>query len=99
MSNTWRARARDAALNGFTFAELVREIVGRSSTLMAGDRVFDTHEANVVADEAEQGILEFLRVAINQQSLDVRADMADWELVELIAQAPCFGFSESGDPS
>ena len=90
--STWKDRAQNAATTGFTFAELIGEVVGRSSTLMAGDRVFDADEATEVADGAEQGILEFLRVAINQQGIDSLAGMADWELVELIAQAPCFGF-------
>lgn len=94
MSNTWKDRARDSALSGFTFTQIIHEVVGRASTLMAGDRAFDGNEAADVADNAEQGILEFLRVAINQQGLDSLAGMADWEMVELIAQAPCFGFEE-----
>jgi hypothetical protein len=91
MSNTWKDRARDAALNGFTFDALMHEIVGRASTLMAGDREFDDREATQVAVDAEAAVLEFLRVAINQQSIDAAADMADWEIAELIGQAPCFG--------
>lgn len=91
MSNTWKDRARDAALSGFTFTELIREIVGRSSTLMVGDRAFDPREADDIADAAEQGVLEFLRVAINQQAIDAEIGYPDWQVVELIAQAPCFG--------
>jgi hypothetical protein len=91
---SWQERARDAAMTGFTFEALVAEIVGRSSTLMAGDRVFDEREANQVVVEALIAIQEFIRVAINQQSIDAQTGMADWQIVELIAQAPAWFRSE-----
>lgn len=89
--STWKEQAQDAAMNGFTFDQLMHEVVGRSSVLMAGNRVFDEREAIEVAEAAKAAILEILRVAINQQGVDTIAGMADWELVELIAQAPCWG--------
>lgn len=94
--STWVEQAKNAPLNGFTFDELIHQVVGRASTLMAGDRVFDGREATQVAVEARDAALEFLRCAINQQGIDANADMADWELAELIAQAPCFGIEVDG---
>lgn len=89
--STWVEQAKNAPLSGFTFDELMRQVVGRASTLMAGDRVFDGREATQVAIEARDAVLEFLRVAINQQAIDAEIGWADWQVVEMIAQAPCFG--------
>ncbi|WDH80188.1 hypothetical protein PTQ19_07090 [Microbacterium esteraromaticum] len=53
-------------------------------------------EAERETEPSEQvnAALEFLRVAINQQGIDNMVGLADWELVELIAQAPCFGLTD-----
>lgn len=101
MSNeTMTQRAKDAPLNGFTLTNAIREALGSASVCWndTGEgRVFDPERAIEVADDLRGALAEFLRIAINQQSLDARADMADWEMVELILQAPAIGWPEDGE--
>lgn len=95
MTETMRDRARDAANNGFTLTNAIHEALGTASVCWIetdDGRVFDSEAALDVAAGFQQALAEFLRVAINQQSLDARATMADWEMVELILQAPAIGW-------
>tara|TARA_B100000378_G_scaffold255538_1_gene232644 strand:+ start:648 stop:959 length:312 start_codon:yes stop_codon:yes gene_type:complete len=91
-------RARDAALNGFTLRNALGEAVGYASlywkTTPEGE--FDSSAASALVTELEAAIAKFVQIAINQQSIDAQADMADWELVELIFQAPAMGIEPEG---
>lgn len=86
------ARAKESALTGFTLNNAIHEAIGAASVCWGEGGVFDEGAAMGVAKELQEGVAEFVRVAINQQSLDARADTADWELVKLIFQAPAIGW-------
>ena len=90
--------AKGAVLSGQTIDGTIRVALGAASVCWDDDGAFMAKRANEIADDLKRALAEYLCIAINQQSIDVRADMADWELVELIMQAPVM-HPESGDPS
>ena len=87
--------AKDAALSGQTIDGTIRVAIGAASVCWDADGVFMSERALEIASDMKRAIAEYLRIAINQQSLDAQIGMADWELVELIMQAPVMG-PESG---
>jgi hypothetical protein len=50
--------------------------------------------AQEIVQELQEAIYWSIEIAINQQSIDTLANTADWELGELIFQAPIMGFEE-----
>lgn len=88
--------AKDAVLSGQTIDGTIRVALGAASVCWDDDGVFMEKRANKVADDLKLAFAEYLRIAINQQSLDAQIGMADWELVELIMQAPVMS-PESAD--
>lgn len=86
-------RAKDGPLNGFTLAAAVHEALGGASVCWDDNGVFIPERALGIGRDLLLAIATFTTIAINQQSLDVRADMADWELAELIFQAPAMGYT------
>lgn len=88
------ARAKEAATTGFTLKSAIGEALGFAS--MCWDRApvseFDAASALLVADDLHQAIAEFLRGAINAQSIDADMMMSDREVVEIIGQDPSMGY-------
>lgn len=97
MTDVMTTRAKDAETNGFTAAQAIRETIGFASTCWTETpegRVFEPELAALAGDHLMDALAILLRIAINQQSIDALAGMADWELVELILQAPVMGWEE-----
>ena len=97
------ARAKDAALTGFTLTQAIGEAIGYASTCWVdrdGDRVFDSQAATLLIRDLQAAIAVLLRISINQQNLDSDLDLADWQAVEILLQAPAMGYeSEMHSPT
>lgn len=85
-------RARDSALTGFTLDNAIGEALGAASVCWDEDRVFDSVAATEIWADLRAAIAKFTQIAINQQSIDAGYGAADWEIAELIFQAPAMGF-------
>ncbi len=88
--------AKGAVLSGQTIDGTIRVAVGAASVCWDDDGGFISERALEIANDLKLAIAEYLRIAINQQSLDAQIGMADWELVELIMQAPVMGPEPDG---
>lgn len=81
-------RAQDAPLNGFNLNAAIGEALGAASVCWTQDGVFDSERAVAIIRDLNDAVEVFLRIAINQQSIDVLANTADTVLAERIMQAP-----------
>jgi hypothetical protein len=77
-----------------TLDAAVGEAIGAASVCWGEDGVFDSVRAQEIVQELQEAIYWSIEIAINQQSIDTLANTADWELGELIFQAPIMGFEE-----
>ena len=67
--------AKDAVLSGQTIDGTIRVALGAASVCWDDDGVFMEKRANEIADDLKLAFAEYLRIAINQQSIDAQIGM------------------------
>jgi hypothetical protein len=78
-----------------TLDAAVGEAIGAASVCWTDHfQEFDSERAQAIVQELQEAIYWAIEIAINQQSIDTLANKPDWELGELIFQAPIMGFEE-----
>ena len=95
------ARAKGASLTGFSLKDAIGEALGYASMCWSEtpSGVFESTAAAAIVDDLHMAVAAFLTGAINAQGLDAELGMADWKVVELIAQEHRMGYeSEMHSP-
>lgn len=85
---------RNSPLTGYDLRNAIGEAIGAASTTFYPDGTYNPEAALEIASDLEGAILKAIEIAVNWTSLDADLGMADWEVVELLAQTPMFGFEE-----
>lgn len=97
--NLW-GRAKNVPLNGFTLDDAIGEAIGAASTCWHPDKTFDSVAAQAIVLDLRAAFAEFVRLGINQQSLDAKLNIADIELASRIFDAPALrARPDAMDPS
>lgn len=81
--------ARNASTNGLTVRDIINAAVARGiAEEVMGDEDDFAAALDAITEDAVAAVAKLVEIAINQQSIDAQLGIADWELVELIFQAP-----------
>lgn len=91
-------RARESAMTGFTLNNALAEALGAASVCWTPKGVFESEQATAILVDLRDAIMAFTQIAINQQAIDARCGWADWEIAELIFQAPVMDFDQESTP-